>query len=215
MLPRVVAVTTTAFPTLAKETIQSPSSRPGPKRGSLVKTDEFRCLGASVDSSLFRNGKVFSRRDGSSNDGVWKLANIEIRSMPVCDARSREREKHTALGVNGFELVEEPLGCAGIGCLVGREVVRHSYPHIMWRPSITMSGPSPATGSGQQVQPPLHMVHGDCTLTGNDAYHFMFQMIAFHHPALCDAASAHPDDLAVFEVRHADRTSDEARLFKQ
>ena len=148
-----------------------------------------------------------SQRQGVCVPGRQR-ADLERRSMPARDARSLERAKRPALGVNGFELVEEPLGCADIGCLDGREVVHHSYPHIMWRPSITMSGPSPATGSGQQVQPPLHMVHGDCTLIDNDAYHFMFRMIAVHHPALCDAASAHPDDLAVFEVRHADRTSE-------
>ena len=80
--------------------------------------------------------------------------------MPVRDARSLERAKRPALDVNGFELVEKSLRRAEIGCLDGREAVRHSNPQygggnrevtarIMWWPSITMSGPSPTTHRGR------------------------------------------------------------------
>ena len=91
-----------------------------------MKTGEFHYLAASVGSSLFRDDKVFTRLDG--NDAIWQRADLGSRPMPVRDARSLERAKRPALDVNGFEIVEKSLRRAEIGCLDGREAVRHSNP---------------------------------------------------------------------------------------
>ena len=58
-----------------------------------VRTGAFTYLAASVESSLYRTGKVFMRRDSNDNDNdndndsPWEGAHLERRRMPVNDAR--------------------------------------------------------------------------------------------------------------------------------
>ena len=50
-------------------------------------TGEFTYLAPTVEASLHRNGKVFTRRDGSGNDNASVGADLQKCRMPVEDAR--------------------------------------------------------------------------------------------------------------------------------
>ena len=142
----------------------------------------FTYLADTVESSLYRNGKVFTRRDGSGNDSPWEGADRVRRQMPVQDARALPEGDRPLLRDNGFERIDAPLPSAGVDFLDHDQVVRRYYPgcaEIVRAASgarivaafdhniRSVSGNAGARRSagGQQVQPPLHMVHGDYTLT--------------------------------------------------
>ena len=147
-----------------------------------VRTGEFTYLAASVESSLYGNGKVFMRRDADGNDSPWYGTDLEQRQMPVHDARRRAGAERPTLDANGFELIACPIGRPDIHFFDHDQIVRRYYPrcaaivreeigarvvaafdHNIRSLSGNRSGRRIA--GGQQVQPPIHMVHGDYTLT--------------------------------------------------
>jgi len=167
-----------------------------------ARTGELTYLAPSVASSLYRNGKVFTRRDGSGNDGVWIGAPLEKRRVPVHDARGLQEAERPTLDANGFEMLPCPLDDPGLDFLDHDQVVRAYYRHCadVIRAatgatfvaafdhnirSVSGNRGKRRSAGGQQVQPPLHMVHGDYTLTSavqrvrdltnppsnNDTYH--------------------------------------------
>ena len=151
-------------------------------RSAAVRTGEFKYLAGSVESSLYHNGKVFTRRDSSGNDIPWQGGELEARQMPVHDARGLRGTERRTLGASGFELLEHASAPPGIDYLDHEQVVRSYYPHCT---DIVRE----ATGArivaafdhnvrsasgkrsrkriagGQNVQRPAHVVHGDYTLT--------------------------------------------------
>ena len=156
-----------------------------PKRGEptgAARIGAFSYLAASVESSLYRNGKVLTRRDSDGNDTGWDGSDTENCKMPVHDARGLAESQHRTLAANGFELLERPLTTADIDFLDHDQVVRRYYPHCV---DIVREASGArhvaafdhnirsASGSrsgrrikgGQQVQAPAHIVHGDYTLT--------------------------------------------------
>lgn len=143
---------------------------------------EFTYLSASTQSSLYRNGRVFTRRDGSGNDGVWEGADLVPCRMPVLDARELAADQRRTLGSNGFERVDCPISGPDIDFFEHDEIVGRYYPHcqdIIRQAtgarvvaafdhnirSVSGNESKRRIEGGQQVQPPLHMVHGDYTLT--------------------------------------------------
>ena len=143
---------------------------------------EFNYLADSVEPSLFRNGKVFTRRDGSGNDNRWVGAHMQKHRMPVTDARGLSGGHRKTLHANGFELLHEPLENPPVDFLDHDAVVRRYYPHCARTiqqssgaslvaafdhniRSVSGSRNKRRSAGGQLVQPPLHMVHGDYTLT--------------------------------------------------
>ncbi len=147
-----------------------------------ARTGEFTYLAASVEASLYRNGKVFTRRDGSGNDSRWQGADLDRRPMPVQDARGLAAPQLPRLDVNGFEMRHRPMALPAVDFLDHEQVVRRYYPQCLdvvreasgarrvaafdhnLRSVSGNRGKRQSLG-GQQVQPPLHMVHGDYTLT--------------------------------------------------
>ena len=151
-------------------------------RTASVRTGAFSYLASSTASSLYRNGKVFTRRDSSGNDIPWEGAAMEERQMPVHDARSLAGSERRTLEANGFELLERSSAPPDIDFLHHDQVVGTYYPHCV---DIVRE----ATGArlvaafdhnirsasgkrskrriegGQQVQNPAGVVHGDYTLT--------------------------------------------------
>ena len=147
-----------------------------------VRTGTLGYVAASVESSLYRNGKVYSRRDSSGNDTTQVLGELEKWQMPVHDARGMVGPQRRTLDANGFEMVERPLAGLDIDFLDHEQVVRRYYPqcadivreeagatvvkafdHNVRSASGKLSGRRIA--GGQQVQRPAHVVHGDYTLT--------------------------------------------------
>ncbi len=139
-------------------------------------------MAASAESSLYRNGKVLTRRDSSGNDTGWDGSDTEHRRMPVHDARGLAESQHRTLAANGFELLHRPLPADDIDFLDHEQVVRRYYPHCVDTVREASGARHvaafdhnirSASGSrsrrrirgGQHVQAPAHIVHGDYTLT--------------------------------------------------
>ena len=147
-----------------------------------VLTGEFTYLSPSVENSLYRNGKVFTRRDRGGNDEAWQGADMEKRRMSVQDARDLVGSQRRTLAANGFEMLARPMAKPDIDFLDHDQVVRGYYPDcadIIREESgarfvaafdhnirsVSGNQSKRRIEGGQQVQPPLHMVHGDYTLT--------------------------------------------------
>ena len=67
-----------------------------------VRIGSFQYLTASVAHSLYRNGKVLTRRDKDGSDAGWDGVDLEARCMPVHDARRRAPTARCTLAQNGF-----------------------------------------------------------------------------------------------------------------
>ena len=147
-----------------------------------VRVGSFKYLTASVQQSLYRNGKVLTRRDKDGSDAGWDGVDLEAWQMPVHDARRLEATAPRTLVHNGFEMRAYPLETPDLDFFNLGQVVRAYYPQCadIVRKA---SGASfvaafdhnvrSAAGKqskrriegGQQVQSPAHVVHGDYTLT--------------------------------------------------
>lgn len=143
----------------------------------------FRYLKPSVEHSLYRNGKVFTRRDPDGSDDEFVGVDLESRDMPVHDARRLEAgaERRT-LRNNGFEMLPRPMADPDLDFFDHEQVVRGYYPHCAEivreasgaavvaafdhnvRSALGKKSKRRIEG-GQQVQGPAHLVHGDYTLT--------------------------------------------------
>ncbi len=138
-------------------------------------------LAPSVASSLYRNGRVFTRRDRDGNDDAYHGAVMEERDVVIGDARCPDGAGRHTIEANGFELRHHPLQRPDIRFFDHRQVVREYYPecaeivrqatnaarayafdhNIRWAEG--KDGGERVAG-GQRVQGPIHVVHGDYTL---------------------------------------------------
>jgi hypothetical protein len=147
-----------------------------------IRTGLLNYLKASVQHSLYRNGKVLTRRDRDGSDARWEGVDLESRPMPVHDARRLEAAEQRTLASNGFEVLARPLANADIDFFNHDQVVRIYYPQcaeIVREASGAKFAAAfdhnvrSAAGKhskrridgGQQEQGPAHIVHGDYTLT--------------------------------------------------
>ena len=146
-----------------------------------VRSGSFNYLEASVQSSLYRNGQVLTRRNRDGSDDAWEGVHLQPHPMPVHDARQLEPDERCTLSSNGFEFVACPLAEPATDFLDNEQVVRRYYPECADIVR-TASGAAvvaafdhnirSATGKkskhrirgGQQVQGPARVVHGDYTL---------------------------------------------------
>ncbi len=147
-----------------------------------VRTGAVTYLATSVETSLYRNGKVFVHRNTEGNDTPWVGADVDKRQMTIHDARGLAEPERRTLEANGFEMLERPLADLEIDFLDHEQVVRRYYPHCadivrehagarivkafdhnVRSAAGKLSGRSIA--GGQQVQRPAQIVHGDYTLT--------------------------------------------------
>ena len=147
-----------------------------------VCTGAVTYLAASVETSLYRNGKVFVERNTDGNDTPWVGADTDKRQVSIQDARDLAEPERRTLDANGFELLDRPLAAPDIDFLDHEQVVRRYYPHCadivrehagartvkafdhnVRSASGKLSGRRIA--GGQQVQRPAQIVHGDYTLT--------------------------------------------------
>ncbi len=142
----------------------------------------FRYMAETAKPSLFRNGKVLTRRDRDGSDAGSEGLDLETWEMPVKNARLLPASKQCTLDRNGYEVLIRPLAGPDIDFLDHEQVVRSYYPHcadIIREASgarvvaafdhnvRSASGKKSKqrVEGGQQVQGPAHVVHGDYTLT--------------------------------------------------
>ncbi len=147
-----------------------------------VKIGSFSYMTAASRPSLFRNGKVLTRRDRDGSDADWDGVNLEARQMPIHDARRLQGSERCTLAHNGFEMLTRPLANPDIDFFDLDQVVRGYYPQCAElvreasgasqvvafdhnvRSAVGKQSKRRIQG-GQQVQGPAHVVHGDYTLT--------------------------------------------------
>lgn len=145
-------------------------------------TGSFNYLRDSVEHSLYRNGKVLTRRDLDGSDAEWKGVDLEARSMAVTDARALPEGMQPTLFANGFAYRAQALLTPELDFLAHEAVIRDYYPQCTELVRQTSGARlvaafdhnvRSASGKkskqriegGQQVQGPAHVVHGDYTLT--------------------------------------------------
>jgi hypothetical protein len=147
-----------------------------------ARTGTFNYMNNAAQSSLFRNGKVLTRRDLDGSDARWEGVDLSPVQMPVHDARGLTGAARKTLAANGFEVSTLPLPKTGLDFLDHHQVVRDYYPHCAEvvrevcgarvvaafdhnvRSAVGKAGQRRIEG-GQQVQGPARVVHGDYTLT--------------------------------------------------
>ena len=147
-----------------------------------VRTGLFNYMADSAKPSLFRNGKVLTRRNRDGSDARWEGVDLKERQMPVLDARTTAGQLPCTLATSGFEMRRRALTRQDLDFLDHEQVVRHYYPECA-EIVREASGASFAAAfdhnvrsaagkrsgqrieGGQQVQGPARVVHGDYTLT--------------------------------------------------
>ena len=134
------------------------------------------------EPSLYRNGKVFTRRDLDGNDAVYEGVVTDELTIAIDDARSAQGGRRRTLDLHGFELLDRSLAKPGLDFYDHAQVVRDYYPeceailrditgaacvrafdHNIRSTAGNQDGRR--IRGGQQVQGPAHIVHGDYTLT--------------------------------------------------
>ena len=138
----------------------------------------FNYLAPSHESSLYRNGKLFTRRDPDGGDGSVVGMTRERRVVDVANAR----ETSCSLARHGFELVRRPLERPDLDFLEHEPVVTRYYDECIdvvrdvtgaarvfafdhnVRSALGKQAQA-RIAEGQGVQGPARIVHGDYTLT--------------------------------------------------
>ncbi len=147
-----------------------------------VRTGAFNYMAGSSEPSLYRNGKVLTRRDLDGSDNAWIGVDLVETDMPVTDARQLDADRQPTLLHNGFELQANRLRDPDLDFFSHDTVLRHYYPdceEIVRQAtgaavvaafdhnvrSATGKKSRKRIDGGQQVQGPARVVHGDYTLT--------------------------------------------------
>ncbi len=154
----------------ASANVMPEDSRPG----------AFNFLDDTVQSSLFRNGKVLTRRDPDGSDGGLLGVHMKSHTMKVGNARSLTGDMQKTCEANGFELLIRPLDDDALDFFDHHSVVNRYYKQCEKIVSESTGARAyafdhnirSATGKrskqrikgGQQVQGPAKIVHGDYTL---------------------------------------------------
>ncbi len=142
----------------------------------------FNYMSANSQSSLFRNGKVLTRRDISGSDAGSVGIHLEKYEKNVLNARDSLSVEGIKLDKQGFELFPSKFGKKDIDFFNNQQVIKTYYSHCAElikevtgarsvlafdhniRSAIGKKSKRMISG-GQQVQGPAHIVHGDYTLT--------------------------------------------------
>lgn len=156
--------------------------RPVTTRPTNISTaGQFNYLDSSVEHSLYRNGKVLTRRDKDGNDAGREGVDLVATEVSVSNARLADSTSCT-LEQNGFELVEDRLNTRDFDFFSQENVIGNYYSECAQlvkdkcgatvtaafdhnvRSAVGKESKRRIDG-GQNVQGPAHIVHGDYTLT--------------------------------------------------
>ena len=142
----------------------------------------FNYMSENSHNSLFRNGKVLTKRDINGSDAGSLGINLEKKKMQVMNARNLTGNKEISLDKNGFEMIPCNINHLNFDFFNNKEVLDKYYRHcadfIKDRTgaknvyafdhnirSASGKKTKKMIKGGQQVQGPAHIVHGDYTLT--------------------------------------------------
>ena len=138
-------------------------------------------MSVNSESSLLRNGKVFTKRDLNGSDSGSNGIKLEKHLMYIKDARNNIEEEKIGLDESGFELLECRTKDRTLDFLDSQLVINSYYDECagIVRENTGANYVMPfdhnirsASGKkskkklsgGQEVQGPAHVVHGDYTL---------------------------------------------------
>ncbi len=147
-----------------------------------AQTGAIPYISAAAEHSLYRNGKVLTRRNLDGSGDGWTGVDLDVQPKPVHDARGLASTDQPSLDAHGFELFTRPLADPGLDFLDHEAVVRGYYPdcEALLREASgarrvaafdhnvrSAAGKSDKRriAGGQEVQGPARVVHGDYTLT--------------------------------------------------
>ncbi len=148
------------------------------ERGS---SGRLNYLAPSIQSSLYRNGKLLIRRNADGSDTGMEGVIFDERQITVHNARLLNGEERRSLDTNGFELFTYPLQRLDLDFFDHQEVIQDYYRECTQLVSEATGAPSvfafdhnvrSAAGKqskrcirgGQEVQGPASITHGDYTL---------------------------------------------------
>ena len=139
----------------------------------------FNYLDKTARPSLYRNGRVLTKRDPDGSDGERIGVSLEQKEVSVYNARETTSAAKNCQA-NGFELVSDPLLDNSLDFFDHDVVVRDYYrqctrlvaevtgarAYAFDHNIRSASGKKSRTriSGGQEVQGPAHLVHGDYTL---------------------------------------------------
>ena len=138
-------------------------------------------LDPSIQSSLYRNGKLLIRRNADGSDTGMEGVVFDERQITVHNARLLNGEERRSLDTNGFELFTHPLQRPDLNFFDHQEVIQDYYRECTQIVREATGAPSvvafdhnvrSAAGKqskrrirgGQEVQGPASITHGDYTL---------------------------------------------------
>ena len=87
----------------------------------------FNYMSEQTSSSLFRNGKVLTRRDINGSDSSSKGINLERHVKKIKNGREQVGKNSISLDTNGFELLKSPLNSPDIDFFDNDQVVKNYY----------------------------------------------------------------------------------------
>lgn len=141
---------------------------------------EFNYLDDQAESSLFRNGKVLTRRDEDGSDAKYVGVNLKPCTLQIQNARKLSGVEKKTCEINGFELLSAPLENASLDFLDHQQVIGKYYSEceqlvagatgaraFAFDHNIRSAAGKKSTqriSGGQTVQGPAKIVHGDYTL---------------------------------------------------
>ena len=146
-----------------------------------ARIGQFNYLDEAAEPSLFRNGRVFAKRDIDGSDAGMVGVNTHSYELEVLNARLCAGAQAKSCEINGFELLDEPLANKSLDFHDHQLVTRKYYPECAElvaaatgssqvfafdhniRSAVGKNNKQKLVG-GQQVQGPAKMVHGDYTL---------------------------------------------------
>jgi hypothetical protein len=148
--------------------------------GENTHPGEFNYLDDHAESSLFRNGKVLTRRDEDGSDAKYIGVDLKPCTLQIHNARKLSGVAKKTCEVNGFEMLDAPLENASLDFLDHQQVVGTYYSEcerlvaeatgaqaFAFDHNIRSAAGKKSTqriAGGQTVQGPAKIVHGDYTL---------------------------------------------------
>ncbi len=138
-------------------------------------------LDPSVQSSLYRNGKLLIKRNADGSDTGMEGVGFDERELTVRNARLLTGEDRRSVDANGFELFTHPLQRLDLNFFDHQEITQNYYRECTQIVSEATGSSSvfafdhnvrSASGKqskrrirgGQEVQGPASITHGDYTL---------------------------------------------------
>ena len=146
-----------------------------------VNSGGFNYLAEAAEPSLFRNGKVYAKRDRDGSDAGMVGVDTHSVQLDVVNARELKGSQVKTCESNGFELLDAPLELPKLDFHDHAQVVSRYYPNCEElvaaatgatavfafdhniRSAVGKRNRQKIAG-GQQVQGPAKIVHGDYTL---------------------------------------------------